>query len=446
MWKYLNKIIIISFFLLFLVNSVKAIEYEYLGGRPANPDPNVPNSVSWFIYNLDKGESKQDSLVVINNLPDETTVIVYAADSVRSSNGGFALKQFVEPREAVGSWIKFYPDTVPATFKTLFAQAKNIMTFCETELGSQYSAEQVKEFEDWCQGKETIEVVIPAKKQREISFTFTVPEVVDVGEHTGGILIQKKETKVTNVGELQGVTLTTRVGIRIYETVPGNIIRELGIKSINVEKGYNEFDFTRLFSKGEKPETHNVITEIENTGNVSIDFTETITITDEFGRQDPIIITDRNFQSLRNDAFTSVYNWENPRFGRFSFESQIAYDGLDGNQVINKSDKVTLWILPIREMIVVLAVALIIFAIFRIKKIREQKLYGGKDWVPYILQPYDSLKVIERKFQVDWEVFVKTNKIKPPYELRPGQKVLVPPKGGVKRKNKLSFRKVRVLL
>ena len=132
---------------------------------------------------------------------------------------------------------------------------------------------------DWCNGIDLVELLLPAKDAAEIRFTFSVPADVEVGEHTGGILIQKAEVERAAL-EGQGIAITTRVGVRIYQTVPGEILKEMKIKNFFLTKNYTEFNYKNLFKRWAQPETITVTTEVENLGNVSVDFVEYITITD----------------------------------------------------------------------------------------------------------------------------------------------------------------------
>ena len=53
-----------------------------------------------------------------------------------------------------------------------------------------------------------------------------------MGEHSGGIILQKAQA-----GEATGqtgATIVTRVGIRVYETVPGEIIKDLDLVDFTV--------------------------------------------------------------------------------------------------------------------------------------------------------------------------------------------------------------------
>src|SRR3990167_9490337 len=94
--------------LLFLNSSslVLALGTGGIGGYPANPDPNVPGSTSWFIYNLDLGESKDDAILVVNNSDETQTIKLYPVDSTTNNVGGFALEAENDPRDGVGAWIE----------------------------------------------------------------------------------------------------------------------------------------------------------------------------------------------------------------------------------------------------------------------------------------------------------------------------------------------------
>lgn len=409
------------------LSSIYAIEYFSLGGRPVNPDSKVPNSSAWFIYNLNPGERKEDALEAINNHATATEIMIYAADGIKSSGGGFAIKQYVEERKEVGSWIRFFPNEVPSVFKSLFkANNNSIIQFCNLELDSKWKNEDKEAFTKWCAGEETVQIKVKAKSTRIVKFVFSVPKDAEVGEHTGGILIQKVEPEKS--AENGGITLTTRVGIRVYETVPGVIVKDLVIKEFKIAKLFEELDFKKMFSKDKKPEEFMITTRIENKGNVSVDFSESILITDDLFNKSEERVTDRKFQVQREDIYTSNYTWRNPRFGKFSFVNNITYaDGKNEAKLLT-TDKVTIWMVPWREIIIASIIMFVtITPTVIVRKIRKKK-FSGNGWDEYIVQHGDTLDTISLKFNISWKHFAKTNKIKPPYTLKAGQKVLVPPR------------------
>ena len=80
-----------------------------------------------------------------------------------------------------------------------------------------------------------------AGERRDLLFVIYIPETVEVGEHTGGIFIQKKSKDEAEQGNGSKVMLTTRVGVRIYETVPGEIFRKLSFSDFQIAKNFSEF-------------------------------------------------------------------------------------------------------------------------------------------------------------------------------------------------------------
>src|SRR3989344_467441 len=139
------------FFSIFLFSALPATTYALssggVGAYPAHPDPAIPFSESWFIYNLDLGESKDDAIIIFNNTEETQTIKLYPVDSIPSNQGNFALRAENETREGIGAWIK-----LDESFVTLEPGAS-----------------------------------------KEVTFTITIPADADVGEHSGGIIIQKAE-------------------------------------------------------------------------------------------------------------------------------------------------------------------------------------------------------------------------------------------------------------
>ncbi|MDD5463528.1 MAG: LytR C-terminal domain-containing protein [Candidatus Moranbacteria bacterium] len=434
------KILLVVFlfvFSIFFASKASAIEYGMLGGKPANPDPNVADSSSWFIYKLAPGEKKEDALQVMNLYENELGVLVYAADGTKSSGGGFALKQYTEEKEEVGAWVKFYPENVPTVFQEVFDQKEGkIIDFCNLSKEDLQAAMKKTKLSDedfdlqqkWCQGTEEVTLSLAAKESRKIPFVFSVADKADVGEHTGGILIQKAQLDDAGADQ-QGsaVKLTTRVGVRIYETVPGQVIKNLTFSDFKLVKNYKELNFMRWFQKNPKPEDFLVQGDVTNSGNVSVDFQNVISIKDSFFGKRTQEITDRNFQVLKADTFVSNYSWESPRFGKYTFAMGLKYTDDQGNEQSTFSNPITVWIFPWREIIATLVGALILGGIYLGRKKYLKKKYGAVGWVEYSVKKTDTIAKLAKKYEIDWEILVRTNKIKPPFLLEAGMIVLVPP-------------------
>jgi len=437
----LNSISLLAVLLLAILFGVKnsqAIEYEMLGGRPASPDASVPNSSSWFIYNLKPGEAKQDAVDVINLYDISWEALVYAADTTKSSGGGFALRQFGEPSNEVGNWVRFYPDDPPEIFAPVFEKnGKNILDLCrlsKADLRNELPAKEIisgSDFSDlgkWCEGIDSVRVKLDSKKQSLVPFIIRIPDNAEVGEHTGGILIQKVATDDQASASGSAVKLTTRLGVRIYETVPGVVIKKLNLEDFSVSKNFKEFDFGNWFSGDKKPEEYTVQTKIKNAGNVSIEHENNIHIQSLlFGKRSEDV--NRTFQALKNDEITSNYSWKNPRFGRFAFGAEIKYKDSDGKDVVLNSNPVAIWIIPWREITFTLAILLLVFIIWLGWKKYQKKKYGGAGWIPHEVEDEEDIAGIAKNYGLDWKTLAKVNKFKAPYILEAGQTILLPPSG-----------------
>ena len=318
------------------VPSVLAIEYEALGGRPAYPKEDIPHGTTWFMYNLAPSEAKEDGVEVMNLYKDSWDALIYAADTTKSSAGGFALKQFGEPNQDVGTWVRFYPDEPPEFFKNIFEKKeKKIIVLCamsredlekEKQAGQKnkitISNGEFGELEKWCQGVDSIQKKLEAKERIIIPFIIRIPADIDVGEHTGGILIQKVNPDVKEQTGGSAIKLTTRVGVRIYETVPGEVVKKITLEDFKIVKNFKEFDFSSWLGKDVKPQEYLVQLTMKNEGNVSIDHENIVHVKDLLFKKKNED-TSRKLQILKKDKFISNYSWFNPRFGKFSFIQEI---------------------------------------------------------------------------------------------------------------------------
>ncbi len=200
------KKILISLSLVLSISGIaRAASFGGLGIFPANPDPKVPLSNSWFIYNLVPGEEKKDAVVIQNTSEESLSAKIYPVDATTTKDGAFALLNESDPKKDVGAWID-----LPVT-----------------------------------------KINLSPGESREVPFTINIPGSAKVGSHLGGIVLENLKTK-----EGKGVDVVTRVGVRIYQTVPGNLVRLL--------------DLTDLSWKltGDKV---NLMFNLENRGNVHLD-------------------------------------------------------------------------------------------------------------------------------------------------------------------------------
>ncbi|MGI8419072.1 MAG: WxL protein peptidoglycan domain-containing protein [Candidatus Levyibacteriota bacterium] len=199
-----------------------AVETKAISAHPAHPTDTDPRTKSWFIFSLPAGDKRNDAVVVINNGTEPTTLKVYPADSTTMKDGGFALTNFGTPKHDVGAWI-----TMNAS-----------------------------------------EITLAPKESRNLPFTIAIPSNAVKGEHSGGIIFEETvPKKMKNQG--MNINVISRIGVRIYETVPGDeqlnmIVRDL---KTSVTDNLLKFNFT-----------------VENKGTVHIAPTGMLEVKDMLGR------------------------------------------------------------------------------------------------------------------------------------------------------------------
>ncbi len=240
-----------------------AISYGGLGIYPNKSEWNEQDSLtkSWFIYTLKPGEVKEAKVDVINQSDQPAEVKIYPVDAVTTKDGAFAPQSEDRERIDVGAWI----------------------TMSASELS------------------------LKPNEAKTVDFTIKVPENAEVGDHMGAIIVQSKETPKAEKGTAMKVV--SRVGARIYLTVPGEIIKELELEefSYKIEEGQVVFYLT-----------------LTNKGNIRISPKGEIEIKDKSGNAvDKIKITER--EVFPKDTIVLPTRWEKTKVGKFNALATVSY-------------------------------------------------------------------------------------------------------------------------
>lgn len=372
-----NKIIfslIISFFLVF--NTAYAIEYTGTGGLPAYPRTDNTRSGEIFVHTAEPGTVIEDGIIVTNNTDEIKTLNVYATDKAKTGNSGFGCTQRSEIDKVLGSWIKL----------------------------------------------EKTEIVLQPGTHTIVPFTISIPENADVGEHNGCIAIE--ENNQISREETAGLSLSTRVSIRVAITIPGDIVKDLEIVSFLTE---SKNAGRRLIKATAK-----------NNGNVSIDADVQIKVYDlfgklikEFGGEFPVMrekFGEWFFPFERYSIWGGFYKatlaleYDQDPTSEIGIENDNPKTRLEGGSIIffQPPSIIGLFI----EIIVFLCILSgIILGITAIKR----KHWIKTHWVPYKIQPGDEVKDIAKKFNVSWKVLAKANDLEPPYSLHDLETIQAPP-------------------
>lgn len=372
-WGYVSILVILISIAVFADN-VLAVEYGGMGGRPAYPRSDNPRTESIFIHTLEPGAVQDEGVLLVNNTEEQKTLQVYAVDLMVSSGGAFACRQMAEPKKGVGNWI---------------------------ELGKD-------------------EVTLDSGTSEIVPFTIRVPENASVGEHNGCIVIQEKKEEVEGQ---TGMVLSFRTGLRVAITVPGEITRKLEIVDFKIEPEKDGGYLLRAFAK--------------NLGNVSIDADVQVITRYFFGLT--LAQHGGQFPVLRSE--TSEWNFElkKPFWGgwyRSSFALEYEEDleaeiGKATGKPKIRLEGPSVWFFstpePLALAIEVVVLLLIVFIGFLFWLLKKRKKWIKENWIEYEVKSGEDVKMLAEKFDVSWKLLAKVNKLQPPYGLKVGEKIKVPP-------------------
>ncbi len=268
---------------------------------------------SWLIYDMKPGEVLEDAIIVSNSLGRDAVAWVYPGDSTSGSDGGFAIKQGVEEQKSVGKWIEL----------------------------------------------DTSEVNLKSGDSKLVKFKITIPKTgVDVGEHRGGIMIEEKVDENAEVPG--GVSIRQRTGVRVYVTIPGEVVRNF--KPIGITKSVRE-ERKSILPFG-VPTVLNFRAGVESFSNVGVvgkyDFTVNEAL---FGLNSVENVNFAGVNLLSNMALTkdqrverdakhaTNFDWDAPLFGRYKAAMTFSYD-VDlknenpGDIVKIDLGEVVFWVIP----------------------------------------------------------------------------------------------------
>jgi len=402
--------------------NAQAVETGNLGLIPAHPDPAKPITASWFVYEAKPGTVVEDTAMIKNhNTESPVTVRMYAVDGTTTTNGVFALSQATDPQSGIGKWTEILEPTItePITKEVSANQ----------ELTNTPEQEQPKINFKKLEGMPGLEIEVPAGNYVEVPFKITVPENAAVGDHTGGLIIEA----APKMAEGTGFNVVTRIGARIYLTVPGEKIFSLKIDDFSWSRqDYTIEELERLFlgkiqrflglyRKG-------VFTvKLENMGNVQLGTADAPLVGKLVIRNIVNQIVDENEVDLGTilpkGEITQNLTWKrnNPLFLRYQANLEVTY----AKDKAPELAVIYFWVIPwllflfIGGLIILIIMILLIIKLIRVRK--RSKM------IRYVVQQGDTPEKIAEHFKVSLKKLVKINKIKAEKPIQPGQTLAIPP-------------------
>jgi hypothetical protein len=193
------------------------------GVRPATAD-GKPDSRTHFTLQGAPGSTITDTALVSNLSTAPLTLSVYGTDAFDTNTGQFDLLAHDRKPTDIGSW----------------------MTFGSSTIG------------------------VPANGSIAVPFTITIPAAATPGDHAGGVVVS-----LVTLGAGQSVHLDTRVAVRVYLRIPGNLRPRLAIGPV-----------TAQYTGGQGPMSNGSVTvtyTVTNPGNIRLRAKQSINVAGPFG-------------------------------------------------------------------------------------------------------------------------------------------------------------------
>jgi len=343
-----------------------------------NPDP-YTNNQSWFVYEKLPGDVIEDVATIKNQGDEDAHVKVYAVDATSNSSGSFILKFLNDKQVGVGAW---------------------------TDVDSK-------------------ELTIKPSERIDVPFKITIPENATPSEYYGGIVVETggdldalKDCPVEPNQCATNVSVKTRIGSRIYLTIPGKISEKVSWTDFSFDHGW---DGQAYLTFG-----------IKNEGNVAYEPTAQVEIYDQDNK-----LYDR-FEAQLGDSlpgtnFIKKVPWTKKPglFGNYTAKATINFvkkfqdtSNLHGasytdNKVLN------IFVAPWNSIII----SLIILAIVAFFAISQKLWYlrRAKAWTKYQVNGNEDITTVAEEKHVSWKLLAKVNHLKAPYILHKGDSIKVPP-------------------
>ncbi|MFH1088391.1 MAG: DUF916 domain-containing protein [Patescibacteria group bacterium] len=357
-------------------NAGLALSAGGVGISPSKNSPQARIKGSWFVYEVDPGTTIEDAVTLINNSSDEMKVNLEGLDALSTTDGAFALTDNESKNKDIGKWITL--------------TEKNI--------------------------------TMPPNSEKDIPFTIAVPADADVGDHIGGITIQKDTTTPDSTISAGGATvgITTRVGVRMYLTVKGDIIRDLQLKA------------KYWFGRGAK-----MVFRFKwvNNGNVRANLIANGKIYGLFGLYDQVDAMELGQifpkKTLINDIAWPGKN--RPLFGPYLaiLNIQDNFEGLNPNNKITSPTKpIRVWLvtffIPYTQAIVFVILLFLFWFGWQIRKWLQFIRLAKTPVITHHIKTTDTLQKIAANYGVAWKLLAQINEIKPPYDLGAIKTIYVP--------------------
>jgi|GEM_PF-4591767 len=186
---------------LLLPGSSGAIQTSTLGAYPTGA---LASHTPWFNYRLASGQTTSGSITVDNRSGSTQSLLIYAVDAAPNGDGGFGMAPQAARATDAGAWMKLASSSLQ----------------------------------------------LAGHSQQDVAFRLTMPSHPSVGPHYAGIIIQPVGSMLSKRGNTS-LQIISRLGVRVYITVPGSAHPRLSILSLHPERKHQYVEMAiRLHNDG----------------------------------------------------------------------------------------------------------------------------------------------------------------------------------------------------
>jgi hypothetical protein len=355
-----------------------------------------------FSLEIAPGEEKQASVVIENLSDGPITLRLYGADGTLSNQGTFALTTLSTTQQHIGKWVNFKEPTLK----------------------------------------------LEARQHKEIGFTVTVPTSATPGIYSGGIAAesggaQTVTAQAANATAQSGaISISSRIVVKIFVSVPGKKINNYEWTGFSYESPANGGNGngngkTPLENKSAAPPPPNgkpgtFKLHYKNTGNTVIVVDQEIGISGFPMQSDTIKMPSATL--LQGSEIEIPAKWENePFFGFYTAKASATFSEYDIVSNTKKDSRtetreISVYVplkantTPGKIVLALLGLLLLVIIILAVTIIRKYLL--KRRCSPYVVQTGDTITSIAEMCKINWKRLAKLNKLKAPYTIKAGQKIL----------------------
>lgn len=329
---------------------------------------------SWFIYEVDPGDSFKDIMAITNNSDHEQTVQIVPVDAEATVSGAFALKPASSEQKNVGSWLSVVGDDA---------------------------------------------ITMGAGERKYFQFMVNVPDDVPPGDYAGGLVLIPYEVDNGESSSGTGIKTVISVGVRVYMTVSG------------------EVDFNFLWDEYQKSKNANgdyvFNYKFTNDGNVAVEANGSLRLESAFFDSMEIPLTTGVVYA--GESIKPIMAWKNPfPFGPVKATTVVDYSRSNVVGALSDAsleewsgsytEDLSFWIIPYWEFLLAI---MVFVGTFGFTYFRSHRLEKFRSHCSQYVSPIDeNLTVIAARAGVSWKMLAKINKLKFPYMVARGQAILAP--------------------